>query len=112
MRVRYTPRAFTDREAIFEYLDQRDPKAARKTKAFIAEKIMNLSYSLAPSAFRVRISASMPSGSGATRTSCTIVFPARSFRSSTSDMVPAAPGPAEAIENAKFSPARRWLIAP
>ena len=45
MRVRYTPRAFADREAIFEYLDQRDPQAARRVKAFIAEKIANLRYS-------------------------------------------------------------------
>ncbi len=29
MRVRYTLRAFADREEIFEYLDARNPKAAR-----------------------------------------------------------------------------------
>ncbi len=45
MRVRYTPRAFADREAIFEYLNQRDPQAARKGKAFIADKIASLSHS-------------------------------------------------------------------
>lgn len=45
MRVRYTPRAFADREAIFEYLDQRDPRAARKVKTFIADKIASLSHS-------------------------------------------------------------------
>lgn len=33
MRVRYTRRAFADREAIFDYLDQRDPRAARNVKA-------------------------------------------------------------------------------
>jgi plasmid stabilization system protein ParE len=44
MRVRYTPRAFADREAIFEYLDQRNPQAARKVKAFIDQKIASLSY--------------------------------------------------------------------
>ena len=45
MRVRYTPRAFADREAIFEYLNQRDPQAARKVKAFIADKIASLARS-------------------------------------------------------------------
>ena len=45
MRVRYTPRAFADREAIFEYLNQRDPRAARKVKAFIADKIESLGHS-------------------------------------------------------------------
>jgi plasmid stabilization system protein ParE len=35
MRVRYTPRAFADREAIFEYLDERNPRAAREVKAYI-----------------------------------------------------------------------------
>jgi plasmid stabilization system protein ParE len=44
MRVRYTPRAFADREAIFEYLDQRNPQAARRVKTFIGEKIASLSY--------------------------------------------------------------------
>ena len=44
MRVRYTPRAFADREAIFEYLNQRSPQAARNVKAFIAEKVASLSY--------------------------------------------------------------------
>ena len=45
MRVRYTRRAFADREAIFDYLDQRDPRAARNVKAFIKKKIADLSYS-------------------------------------------------------------------
>jgi len=44
MRVRYTPRAFADREAIFEYLDQHNPQAARNVKAFIDQKIASLSY--------------------------------------------------------------------
>jgi plasmid stabilization system protein ParE len=35
MRVRYTPRAFADREAIFEYINQRNPGAAREAKAFV-----------------------------------------------------------------------------
>jgi plasmid stabilization system protein ParE len=35
MRVRYTPRAFADREAIVEYFDRRSPAAARELKAFI-----------------------------------------------------------------------------
>lgn len=33
MRVSYTRRAFADRQAIFDYLDQRDPRAARNFKA-------------------------------------------------------------------------------
>lgn len=45
MRVRYTKRAFADREAIFDYISQQDPRAGRKVKAFIKAKITNLSYS-------------------------------------------------------------------
>jgi plasmid stabilization system protein ParE len=45
MKVRYTRRAFADREAIFEYLNQHDPRAARKVKAFIKEKVESLTYS-------------------------------------------------------------------
>jgi plasmid stabilization system protein ParE len=45
MRVRYTKRAFADREAIFEYLNQQDPRAARNVKAFIKAKIDSLSHS-------------------------------------------------------------------
>jgi len=45
MKVRYTRRAFADRVAIFEYLNQYDPRAARKVKAFIKEKINSLTYS-------------------------------------------------------------------
>jgi toxin ParE1/3/4 len=43
MRVRYTPRAFADREAIFAYLDRRNPRAARDVKAFIKGRILELS---------------------------------------------------------------------
>ena len=32
MRVRYTPRAFADREEIFAYLDERNPRVAREVK--------------------------------------------------------------------------------
>jgi toxin ParE1/3/4 len=45
VRVRYTKRAFADREAIFECLNQRDPRAAQKVKAFIKQKIADLSHS-------------------------------------------------------------------
>ena len=45
MRVRYTPRAFADREAIFDYLNQFDPQAVRRVKGFIKEKIASLSHS-------------------------------------------------------------------
>jgi toxin ParE1/3/4 len=42
MRVRYTPRAFADREAIFTYLDRRNPRAARDVKAYIKKRILDL----------------------------------------------------------------------
>jgi plasmid stabilization system protein ParE len=42
MRVRYTPRAFADREEIFAYLEQRGPQAARDIKSFIAARIASL----------------------------------------------------------------------
>jgi plasmid stabilization system protein ParE len=45
MKVRYTKRAFADREAIFEYLNQRDPRVAQKAKAFIKQKIADLDHS-------------------------------------------------------------------
>jgi len=45
MKVRYTRRAFADREAVFEYLNQYDPRAARKVKVFIKDKINSLTYS-------------------------------------------------------------------
>jgi plasmid stabilization system protein ParE len=42
MRVRYTPRAFADREAIFDFINRRNPHAAREVKAFIQKRIMEL----------------------------------------------------------------------
>ena len=42
MKVRYTPRAFADREEIFAYLDERNPRVAREVKAFIKGRIANL----------------------------------------------------------------------
>jgi toxin ParE1/3/4 len=42
VRVRYTPRAFADREAIFEYIDGRNPRAAREVKAFMIKRIAEL----------------------------------------------------------------------
>lgn len=42
MKVRYTPRAFADREAIFEHLDRYNPRAAREVKAFIEKRISQL----------------------------------------------------------------------
>jgi toxin ParE1/3/4 len=42
MRVRYTPRAFADREEIFAYLDERNPRVAREVKAFIKRRIATL----------------------------------------------------------------------
>jgi plasmid stabilization system protein ParE len=42
VRVRYTPRAFADREEIFDYLDRRNPRAAREVQAFIIKRIAEL----------------------------------------------------------------------
>ena len=42
MRVRYTPRAFADREAIFEYINRRNPRAAQEVTAFIEKRISEL----------------------------------------------------------------------
>ena len=42
MKIRYTRRAFADREAIFEYLSSRNPRAAREVKAFIKQRIARL----------------------------------------------------------------------
>lgn len=39
MRVRYTPRAFADREAIFDYLQKRSPQGARNVKRAIVQAI-------------------------------------------------------------------------
>ena len=39
MKVRYSPRAFADREAIFAYLDQRSPQGARNVKRAIVNAI-------------------------------------------------------------------------
>jgi plasmid stabilization system protein ParE len=70
MRVRYTKRAFADREAIFEYLNQRDPRAAQKVKAFIKHKIADLSHS--PRRARmIKDLAATPCGSADIRTSST-----------------------------------------
>ncbi len=42
MKVRYTLRAFADREEIFAYLDECNPRAAREVKAFIKRRIASL----------------------------------------------------------------------
>ena len=39
MRVRYTPRASSDLEAILQYIDQRSPLGARKAKRAIQKTI-------------------------------------------------------------------------
>jgi toxin ParE1/3/4 len=39
MRIRYTPRAFGDREAIFAYLQERNPHAATNVKSAIVKAI-------------------------------------------------------------------------
>jgi len=42
MRVRYTPRAFAEREEIFSYLNARNPQAARKVVGLIKRRIGEL----------------------------------------------------------------------
>jgi toxin ParE1/3/4 len=42
MKVRYTLRAFADREEIFEYLDARNPKAASAVVGLIKQRINEL----------------------------------------------------------------------
>jgi plasmid stabilization system protein ParE len=42
MNVRYTPRAFADREWIFDYLEKRSPAAAREVQAFVNAQINTL----------------------------------------------------------------------
>ena len=42
MRVRYTPRAFLEREAIFDYLEERSPKGALNVQRAIARTIRAL----------------------------------------------------------------------
>jgi toxin ParE1/3/4 len=42
MKVRYTPRAFSDREAIFSYLESRNPAAAQTVASLIARRIREL----------------------------------------------------------------------
>jgi toxin ParE1/3/4 len=42
MRVRYTPRAFAERERIFSYLEARNPQAARRVAGLIMQRIHEL----------------------------------------------------------------------
>ena len=42
MRVRYTPRAFAERERIFFYLDKRNPQAAHDVVGLINQRIAEL----------------------------------------------------------------------
>ena len=42
MKVRYTPRAFADRESIFDYLQKQSPAVAREMQAFIDAQIDTL----------------------------------------------------------------------
>jgi toxin ParE1/3/4 len=44
MKVRYTPRAFADREAIFDYLEQRSPQGALNVKRAIGNSILRLEH--------------------------------------------------------------------
>jgi addiction module RelE/StbE family toxin len=42
MRVRYTARAFANREAIFDYIEERSPQAARDVLRLIRQRINEL----------------------------------------------------------------------
>jgi plasmid stabilization system protein ParE len=42
VRIRYTRRAFLDREAIFDYLDERSPKGARNVQQAIIKAVRTL----------------------------------------------------------------------
>jgi toxin ParE1/3/4 len=42
VRIRYTTAAFAEREAIFEYLHERSPRAAREVVGLIAQRIAEL----------------------------------------------------------------------
>lgn len=44
MRVRYTLRAFADREEIFNYIDQRSPSGAQAVKSDIVRAIRRLEW--------------------------------------------------------------------
>lgn len=44
MKVRYTPRAFADREDIFAYLDRHAPHIAHDIKALIKQRIESLGH--------------------------------------------------------------------
>jgi toxin ParE1/3/4 len=44
MKVRYTPRAFADREAIFDYLEKRSPRGARTVEIAIENSIQRLEH--------------------------------------------------------------------
>jgi toxin ParE1/3/4 len=44
MKIRYTPRAFADREAIFDYLEKRTPRGARTVQGAIDYSIQRLEH--------------------------------------------------------------------
>jgi toxin ParE1/3/4 len=44
MKIRYTPRAFADREAIFDYLEKRTPKGAQTVERAIENSIRRLEH--------------------------------------------------------------------
>ena len=44
MRVRYSPRAFVDRETIYDYLEKRSPQGARNVKIAIVHAIRGLAF--------------------------------------------------------------------
>jgi len=44
MRIRYTPRAFADREAIFDYIEKRSPQGAQAAMRAIDSSIRRLEH--------------------------------------------------------------------
>jgi plasmid stabilization system protein ParE len=44
MRIRYTPRAFADREEIFAYIEKLSPGGARAVKSDIVKAIRRLEH--------------------------------------------------------------------
>lgn len=118
MRIRYTPRAFADREAIFAYLDQRNPRAARDVKA------TSKNPSPTSAAFRdarpwFPAWTYTPYGLDGTRISSTTGSAGRKSPSSISDTPPGGLGPATNSGSTKrlvglpeFAGKSRWLIAP
>ena len=111
MRVRYTPRAFADREAIFAYLDQRNPRAAREVKAYIKKRIADLGNlsRRAPVVLGLDVHAC---GLDGTRISSTTASAGRRAPLSTSGMLRDSNGQATDLGGAPHSPSQIPIYQP